>query len=178
MQRTPALIGRHRRMRGDTLEMKVHLGHRLAVFELGSRVGGRVPANQDVDALEHARVEHEVFPAAGLFGWRSVDADGARGTGALKELRNRYSSGHCARADEIVPTRVTWPSRNDRLASGNGFLRHTGERVLFRPEGDDRFPAAGARDERGRQARSIWRDGESVVGQILNQRPTRFELPE
>src|SRR4051812_48052033 len=147
MQRTPSLIGRHRRMRGDTLEMKVHLGHRLAVLELGSRVGGRMPANQDVDALEHARVEHEVFPAAGLFGWRSVDADGARGTRALKELGNRYRSGHCAGADEIVPTRVTWSSRNDRLATGHGLLRHPGERVLLRPEGHDRVPAAGARDE-------------------------------
>src|SRR3954469_10837503 len=149
MQRTAALIGRHRRMRGDTLEMKMHLGHRLAVLELGSRVGGRMPANQDVDVLEHACFEHEVFSAAGLLGWRSVDADGAGGTRALKELCNRYSSGHCARADEIVPTRVTWLSRNDRLASGHGLLRHTGERVLFRPEGDDRFAAAGARDKRG-----------------------------
>src|SRR3954467_4745291 len=110
MQRAPALIGRHRRMRSDTLETKVHLGHRLAVLELGSRVDGRMPAKQDVDALEHPRVEHEVFPAAGLFRWRSVDANGAAGTRALKELRNRHSSGHCARADEIVPTRVTWPS--------------------------------------------------------------------
>src|SRR4051812_18218586 len=177
MQRTPALIGRHRRMRGDTLEMKVHLGHRLAVLELGSRVDGRMPAKQDVDALEHAGIEHEVFPAAGLFGWRSVDADGAAGTRALKELCNRYSRGHCARADEIVPTRVTRPSRNDRLASGHGLLRHTGERVLLRPEGDDRVPAAGARDERGRQALRVCRDGESVVAQITNQRPTGLELP-
>src|SRR3954468_10937832 len=106
MQRTPALIGRHRRMRGDTLEMKMHLGHRLAVLELGSRIGGRMPANQDVDVLEHARVEHELLAAAGLFGWRSIDADGACGTRALKELCDRDSSGDCARADEIVPTRV------------------------------------------------------------------------
>jgi hypothetical protein len=176
VERGAALLGRAGGVRREAVEAELRglVGERT-VDACEVHVRG-VPMHDRVHVVEEPGANHVHLAGTPFFRGRSIETDSARRAALLEPVGERNRRRNGGRPEQVVAAGMPGLLALDRLSIGHRVLVDAGKRVEFGEDPDHRLSAAGARDERGRDAGDTGLDLEARARQFLleQRRALRF----
>ncbi len=167
VERGAAEMRRGRRMRGAAGEdeIRARVGERRRHRDFPEAV--RMPGDGDVGVFKRAGAHHEGLGCAAFFRRAAVIAHAAGHLVLGEPVLHRGRGEQRRGTEQIVAATMAVAAGLDRTVLGDaGLLAEARQRVIFTHEGNDRTALTPLAHHRGRDARDVLGDAETLVAQL------------